>query len=57
MLERFTIKNAKPVSMHLANHFKIIKRSYPTTKKEKEWMAYIPYSYVVRSVMYDMVYT
>lgn len=50
------MKNVKPVRMHLANHFKIIKRLYPITKEEKEQMAFVPYSYTVGSVRYDMVY-
>ena len=57
VLERFNIKNAKPVSTHLANHFKLSKRSCPTTNKEKKEMTIVPYSSTVRSLMYAMVYT
>ncbi|GLT26815.1 hypothetical protein SLA2020_018570 [Shorea laevis] len=57
MLERFNMKHAKPVSTPLANHFKLSKRSCPTTKEEKEKMSSIPYSSAVGSLMYAMVCT
>ncbi|GKV15591.1 hypothetical protein SLEP1_g26368 [Rubroshorea leprosula] len=57
LLERFNMKHAKPVSTPLANHFKLSKRSCPTTKEEKEKMSPIPYSSIVGSLMYAMVYT
>uniref|UniRef100_A0A3Q7GYL8 Retrovirus-related Pol polyprotein from transposon TNT 1-94-like beta-barrel domain-containing protein n=1 Tax=Solanum lycopersicum TaxID=4081 RepID=A0A3Q7GYL8_SOLLC len=57
VLERFNIKNAKPVNTPLAAHFKLSKRCCPTTKKEKESMSHIPYSSVVGSLMYAMVCT
>ena len=57
VLERFNMKNAKPVSIPLASHMKLSKKMCPTTKEEKENMAKIPYSSVVGSLMYAMVCT
>ncbi|GKV15798.1 hypothetical protein SLEP1_g26549 [Rubroshorea leprosula] len=57
LLERFNMKHAKPISTPLANHFKLSKRSYPTTKEEKEKTSPIPYSSAVGSLMYAMVCT
>ncbi|GKU96422.1 hypothetical protein SLEP1_g9661 [Rubroshorea leprosula] len=45
------------VSTPLANHFKLSKRSWLSTKEEKEKMSSIPYSSVVGSLMYAMVCT
>ena len=50
------MKNAKPVSTPLACHMKLIKKMCPTAREEKENMAKVPYSSVVRSLMYAMVY-
>uniref|UniRef100_A0A3Q7IYG7 Uncharacterized protein n=1 Tax=Solanum lycopersicum TaxID=4081 RepID=A0A3Q7IYG7_SOLLC len=57
VLERFNMKNAKPVNTPLAAHFKLSKRCCPTTEKEKESMSHIPYSCAVGSLMYAMVCT
>ena len=57
MLERFTMKNSKLVSTPLASHFKLSKRLYPSTKKEKGEMSVISYPPVVGSLMYAMVCT
>ncbi|GKV35980.1 hypothetical protein SLEP1_g44167 [Rubroshorea leprosula] len=57
MLERFNMKHVKPVSTPLANHFKLSKRSCPTTKEEKVKMSSIPYSSAIGSLMYAMVCT
>ena len=51
------MKEAKPVSMPLANHFKLSKRLCSTTYEEKERMMYVPYSSAVGSHMYAMVCT
>ena len=50
------MKDAKPVSMPLASHFKLSKRLCPTTD-EKERMVFVPYSSTVESLMYAMVRT
>ena len=47
MLERFNIKNSKPVSTPLIGHFKLSKRLFPSTEKEKGEMPVIPYSSAV----------
>ena len=49
------MKNAKPVSTPLANHFKLSKTSCPTTDKEKKEMAIVPYFSIVGSLMYAVV--
>lgn len=57
ILERFNMKNAKPVSCPLAGHFKLSKNQCPTSEKEKEEMHKIPYASAVGSLMYAMVCT
>jgi hypothetical protein len=57
VLERFNMEGAKPVSSPLGNHFKLSKRSCPTTQEEKDKMAKIPYASAVGSLMYAMVCT
>ena len=57
MLERFNMKDSKPVSTPFANHFKLSKRLCPSTEKEKGEMPIIPYSLAVGSLMYAMVCT
>ena len=57
VLERFNMKHPKPVSTPLGGHFKLSKKSCPSSNKEKENMASIPYSSTVRSLMYAMVCT
>ena len=57
MLERFNMKNSKPVSTPLVGHFKLSKRLCPFTKKEKGEMSIIPYSLAIGSLIYAMVCT
>ena len=57
MLEMFNMKNSKPVSTPLVDHFKLSKRLCPFTEKEKGEMSVIPYSSAVGSLMYAMVCT
>uniref|UniRef100_A0A2N9HK67 Reverse transcriptase Ty1/copia-type domain-containing protein n=1 Tax=Fagus sylvatica TaxID=28930 RepID=A0A2N9HK67_FAGSY len=57
VLERFNMKHAKLVSTPLGGHFKLSKKSCPSSNKEKENMASIPYSSAVGSLMYAMVCT
>ena len=57
MLERFNIKNSKPVSTPIAGHFKLSKRLCSSKKKEKSKISVIPCSSIVGSLMYDMVCT
>ena len=57
VLEKFNIKSAKPVTIPLANHFKLSKKSGPSIDEEKKEMASIPYSSTVMSLIYAMVCT
>jgi hypothetical protein len=57
VLERFRMKNAKPIGTHLANHFKLTKEMCPKTQEEIEYMSRVPYSSTVKSLMYAMVCT
>ena len=51
------MKHAKPVSTTLGSHFKLIKRSCSSSKKEKGDIASTIYSSTVGSLMYAMVCT
>ncbi|KAF3642324.1 Retrovirus-related Pol polyprotein from transposon TNT 1-94 [Capsicum annuum] len=57
VLERFNMKNAKVVNTPFAGHMKLSRKMCPTTKEEKESIAKVPHSSVVRSLMYAMVCT
>ena len=57
VLERFNMKEAKPVSSPLSNQFQLSRRLCPTNQEEKDKMAGIPYSSAVGSLMYAMVCT
>ncbi|XP_048323873.2 retrovirus-related Pol polyprotein from transposon TNT 1-94 [Ziziphus jujuba] len=57
VIKRFNMDKAKPVSIPLANHFKLSKRLCPSSKEEIEEMASVPYSSAVGSLMYAMVCT
>ena len=51
------MKNAKPVSTPFAEHFKLSTSLSPKSDNEKRYMARVPYSSAVRSMMYAMVCT
>ena len=55
VIKKFNMHNAKPVSIPLANHYKLSKSSCPSSKKEIEETSSIPYSSTVRSLIYAMV--
>jgi hypothetical protein len=57
VLERFRMKNAKPISTPLANHFKLNKEMCPKTHEEIKYISKVPYSSIVGSLMYAMVFT
>ena len=57
ILERFNMKHAKPVGTPLGGHFKLSKKSCPSSMKEKENMVSVPYSSTIKSLMYAMVCT
>ncbi|KAL0404121.1 UNVERIFIED_CONTAM: Retrovirus-related Pol polyprotein from transposon TNT 1-94 [Sesamum radiatum] len=50
-------RDRKNVSVPLANHFKLSKRTCPTSKEEIGEMSGVPYSSAVGSLMYAMVCT
>ena len=51
------MKHAKPVSTTLGSHFKLIKRSCSSSKKEKGDIASTIYFSTIGSLMYAMVCT
>ena len=57
ILEIFNMKEAKQVNTPLGGHFKLSKRSCPSTEEENKKMVAIPYSSAVGSLMYSMVCT
>ena len=57
ILERFNMKEAKPVTTPLGGHYKLSKSSCPSTEEENKKMVVIPYSSAVGSLMYAMVCT
>merc|ERR1712080_750413 len=57
ILARFGMEKAKPVGTSLGSHFKLSKDHSPTSEQDKRYMAIIPYSSVVGSLMYAMVCT
>jgi hypothetical protein len=57
VLERFSMKNAKPISTPLANHFCLSTSQCPKTVEETEDMSKVPYASVVGCLMYAMVCT
>ena len=52
VLERFGMKNAKPVSTPLASHFWLSKDMCPKTQEEINQMSKVPYVSTVGSLMY-----
>ena len=57
VLERFSIENAKLVSIHLANHFRLSTSQCPRIVEETKDMSKVPYASVVGCLMYAMVCT
>ena len=57
VLSRFNMSDAKPVNTPLATHFKLSKEQSPTTEKERDHMAKVPYAFVIGSLIYAMVCT
>ncbi|XP_070040351.1 uncharacterized protein [Nicotiana tomentosiformis] len=56
VLERFGMKDVKPVSTPLAAHFKLSVAQSPQSEEEERYMAQVPYSSAVGSIMYAIVY-
>jgi hypothetical protein len=57
VLERFSMENAKLVSTHLANHFRLSTSQCPKTIEEIEDMSKVLYASTVGCLMYDMICT
>ncbi|RVX19433.1 Retrovirus-related Pol polyprotein from transposon TNT 1-94 [Vitis vinifera] len=57
VLERFNMDDAKPVSTHLANHFKLSTNQCLKTDDEVKDMSKVPYASAVGCLMYAMVCT
>ncbi len=57
VLQRFNMRDAKPVKTPLASHFRLSKEQCPETDEEKDFMARVPYASTIGSLMYAMVCT
>ncbi len=57
VLQRFNMRDAKPVRTPLASHFRLSKEQCPETDEEKDFMARVPYASTIGSLMYAMVCT
>ncbi|KAF3664812.1 putative protease 2-like [Capsicum annuum] len=55
VLERFGMKEAKPVSTPLAAHFKLLAAQSSQSEEEERYTTQVPYSSAVGSIMYAMV--
>ena len=51
------MEKTKPVATPLASHMKLSSKQSPTSQKEEEEMATVPYASAVGSLMYAMVCT
>src|SRR5438132_519777 len=57
VLHCFNMHNVKPVSTPLATHFRLSSALCPVSEDDIEYMSRVPYSSVVGSLMYYMVYS
>eukprot|EP00252_Welwitschia_mirabilis_P028029 TRINITY_DN992_c0_g1_i5.p1 TRINITY_DN992_c0_g1~~TRINITY_DN992_c0_g1_i5.p1 ORF type:complete len:816 (+),score=171.97 TRINITY_DN992_c0_g1_i5:277-2448(+) len=57
VLERFSMKDAKPMSTPLATHFQLSRKDCPSSKEDVAKVRNIPYASAVGSLMYAMVCT
>ncbi|KAG9450314.1 hypothetical protein H6P81_010279 [Aristolochia fimbriata] len=57
VLEKFSMKNAKPVSTPLTAHFRLSSGLSPQNEKEKGYMLHVPYTSAVGCLIYAMVCT
>jgi hypothetical protein len=55
VLQRFNMRDAKPVRTPLVSHFRLSKEQCPETDEEKDFMARVPYASTIGSLMYAMV--
>ncbi|XP_073136896.1 3-ketoacyl-CoA synthase 11-like [Henckelia pumila] len=57
VLSRINMDEAKPVTTHLASHFKLTKAQSPSTEQEHAYMNKVSYASAVGSLVYAMVFT
>ncbi|KAL6320959.1 hypothetical protein AAG906_010768 [Vitis piasezkii] len=57
VIDRFGMKDAKPVYTPMEHYFKLTSSQSPSTNEEEKFMAKVPYASAVGSVMYSMVCT
>ena len=55
ILKRFEMKEAKPMKLPLAGHFRLSKTTSPQTEVEAQEIERVPYTSGVGSLMYVMV--
>ena len=51
------MRDAKAVSTPLASHFRLCSAQSPQSQEDEEYIARVPYSSAVDSIMYAIVYT
>ncbi|KAK3038368.1 hypothetical protein RJ639_030268 [Escallonia herrerae] len=56
VLRRFNLHASKPVTTPLAAHFKLSKELSPKNREDEEYMAQVPYTSAVGSLMYAMIH-
>ena len=57
VLNRFGMKDAKPVMTPIAHHFKLFVKQCPTTSEEILFMSKTPYTSAIGCLMYSMICT
>ena len=57
VLDRFSMRDCKPVSTPLAQHFRLSTSEAPKTDEEKSYMSNVPYANCVGCLMYAMICT
>jgi hypothetical protein len=57
ILERFEMRDCKPMTTPLIGHFKLSKRNFPKNNKKRSRMKNIPYLSAVGRLMYARVCT
>jgi ATP-binding cassette subfamily B (MDR/TAP) protein 1 len=55
VLQRFNMRDAKPIRTPLVSHFRLSKEQCPETDEKKDFMARVPYASTIGSLMYAMV--
>lgn len=57
ILERFEMQESKPIITPLAIHFKLSISNSPKNEEEERYMSKVPYSSVVKKLMFSMLCT